>query len=421
MKKLLSYRSIILFSLMLTVFGFVSCNQEDSEIGLGIIPGSDKMQLFADTIDVDCFTVLDNSISTDERTLSPLGSYNDPVFGFTKAGFACQARISSSNVDFSGVEVVNSLELHLKYSSHYGDSATAQTVNVYRLKKDIYIDSTYYSDFTLQPSEYELLSTAPVYFDPADSLMKIDLPSDLATSFISASNSTHFVDNTTFIDFFNGFYVTTDDMASGGCIFSLNLVDSDSKMILYYNDTASYDFYINSKSAIINMFEHDYTTALPDIQTVLADTASLHDFCYVQSLGGLKTKIKFPGISTMFDSTNIAINKANLIIKVKAGTNETSFAPPPKMTLVVVLESGKYDFITDYKVNNTYFGGSLGSDEYTYTFNIPFHIQELVNGNEDYGIYLFAADNRTMPYRAVIHGNDNSDKSMKLEIYYSKY
>jgi hypothetical protein len=401
--------------------GFYSCNEDDSEIGLGIIPGSDKILLFKDTIGVDCYSVRDDNISTDERTLSPLGSYNDPIFGFSKASFVCQARISSNNVNFDTVQVINSLKLHLKYNSFYGDPSATQMVNVYRLKKDIYIDSVYYSEFSLAPSEYEILCSVPMAFSSADSIMTIELPLALAESFVDDANSAHFVDNTTFIDFFKGFYITTDNLTTGGCIFSLNLVDANSKMALYYNDSAVYNFYINSKSAIINMFEHDYSYALPEIQEALNDTTLLYDYCYVQSMGGLKTKIKFPELQTLFDSTNIVINKAQLKITIKSGTDEDLFSPPPKMTLVAILESGKYDFITDYKVNNSYFGGSLGSDEYTYIFNIPFHIQELINGNEDYGIYLFAVDNRTKPYRSVIYSNNNSDKSMKLEIYYSKY
>lgn len=419
MKKNISFYIIIISTIVL-FFGFYSCNQEDSEIGLGIIPGSDKILLFTDTIDVDCFTVRDDNISTDERTLSPLGSYFDPIFGFSKASFVCQARISSNNVNFDTVQVINSLKLHLKYSSFYGDFAASQTVKVYRLKKDIYIDSLYYSEFSLLPSEYELLSSVPIAFNSEDSIMTIELPLSLAESFINADPS-HFVDNTTFLDFFKGFYVTTDNVAAGGCIFSINLVDADSKMALYYNDTSVYNFNINSKSAIINMFEHDYSTALPEIQEALNDTTVLSDYCYVQSMGGLKTKISFPDLFSVFDSTNIVINKAQLKITIKTGTGEDLYTPPPKMTLVAILENGKYDFITDYKVNYDHFGGSLGSGEYTYSFNIPFHIQELVNGNEDYGIYLFAVDNRTKPYRAVIHANDNSEKCMKLELFYSKF
>lgn len=422
MKKLF-FRPVIFAAIFLpAVLLLNSCNDDNTEIGLNILPGSDKIGLFADTLDVDCFTVTDYKVSTDERTLSPLGSYHDPIFGFTKAGFVCHVRTSTSNVKFdSVVENINSLELHLKYSSFYGDVNASQTVNVYRLKKEIYFDSVYYSDFTLSPSQYELLTSTALQFNAADSIIKIVLPLELAQDFVNPANVSKFVDNTAFIKYFNGLYVTTGDVASGGCIFSLNLIDADSKMVLNYNDTASYDFYINNKSAIINMFEHDYSTASAEIQAAIADTSVLRELCYVQSLGGLKTKIKFPDLENYFDTTNIAINKAQLVVTVKNGTGNGTYAPPPKMTLVAITESGTYDFITDYKLNNGNFGGSLDSDEYTYRFNIPFHIQEIINGNEDYGIYLFATDNRTIPYRAVIVGNDDSENSMKLELYYSKF
>jgi hypothetical protein len=420
MKKLF-LRPLVLAAIILPALMLLnSCNDDNTDIGLNLLPGSDKIGLFADTIDVDCFTVTDFIVSTDERTLSPLGAYHDPVFGYTKAGFVCHARTSTSNVKFdSVVDNINSLELQLKYSSFYGDDNDAQTVKVYRLKKEIYFDSIYYSDFSLSESEYELLTETSLQFNAADSIIKIALPLELAEDFIDPLNESKFVDNTAFIGYFNGFYVTTNDIASGGCIYSLNLIHEDSRMVLYYNDTASYEFYINSKSAIINMFEHDYSTASAEVQAAIADTSVLRDLCYVQSLGGLKTKIKFPEIENYFDSTNIAINKAQLVVNVKIGNGEGTFAPPPKMTLVAITESGSYDFITDYKLNNTYFGGSL--DSYTYRFNIPFHIQEILNGSEDYGIYLFANDNRTIPYRAVIHGNDDSENNMRLELYYSKF
>lgn len=421
MKKNLFRRWVISFVLMSGLIAFISCNDKDTNIGLNLMPDSDKISLFADTIGVDCYTVNDDIVSTDERTLSPLGSYFDPIFGFTKAEFVCHTRISSSNVDFSAVQEINSLELQLKYSSYYGDPSAAQTVKVYRLKKEVYYDSVYYSNFTLNESQYEWLASVPLEFNASDSLLKIQLPIALAESFKDPLNKKHFVDNTTFIKFFNGLYVTTEDVASGGCIYSLNLLHANSKMVMHYNDSLKYDFLINNKSAIINMFEHDYGTASAEVQAAVADTTILRNLCFVQSLGGVKTKIKFPKLENYFDSTNIAINKAQLVITVKTVTDENIFAPPPKMTLVAITQSGKYDFITDYKLNNSYFGGTLKPGEYTYKFNIPFHIQELINGNEDYGIYLFAADNRTIPYRAVIHANDNSEKSMRLEIYYSKY
>ena len=127
--KTLYFFTLVIFS----IFLFNSCEEKPSDIGLDLIPGNDKMQLYADTIDVDCYTVPDFVLSSDERTLSPLGSYIDPIFGFTKASFLCHTRISSSNVDFSVVSKINGLELHLKYNSVYGNTSSNQILTVCKL------------------------------------------------------------------------------------------------------------------------------------------------------------------------------------------------------------------------------------------------------------------------------------------------
>jgi len=396
-----------------------SCENEDSVIGLGIIPGSDMMELVCDTINVQCYTVLDNNISTDERSLATLGSYMDPEFGFTKASFLCQTRISSNNVDFSVVETIESIELHLKYNFHYGDKSTAQTLNVYRLLDDVYIDSTYYSDYKPEAADLELLTSLSIEVPEEDSLFIITLPIELAEEFV-ATDTSNFADNDTFIEYFKGLYLTTDDLATGGCIYDFNLYDDDSRMMMYYNDSLEYEFYINTKSATFNMFEHDYSTASPEIQAAVSDTTQLYNQCYVQSLGGLKTKIFFPELEALFDSTNIAINKAKLIFNID-NYDEEVYVTASNMTMVKILEDGMYDFVTDYKLNTTNFGGEFNSSDNTYSFNIPFHIQELVNGNTDNGLYLFASENRTKPYRTIIDNNQIDGQGIQLEIYYSKY
>ncbi|MDD4216619.1 MAG: DUF4270 family protein [Bacteroidales bacterium] len=413
-----SQLQVFIFLIFASVM-FSSCQNEDSPIGLGILPGSDKIELFCDTIDVKCITVSDMNIATDERSLASLGSFFDPVFGFSKASFICQTRISSNNVDFSVVETINSIELHLKYSFHYGDSSTNQNVKIYRLLNDVFIDSVYYAHYKPEPSSLEPLIAVELNVPKTDSIVKIQLPISLAQEFKDADLA-NFVDNEAFIKYFKGLYVTTEDVTGGGCIYNFNLYDSDSRMIMNYNDSLSYEFYINSKSACINMFEHDYSSATPEIQALVADSTVVGDFCYLQSLGGLRTKLFFPELQTLFDSSNIAINKARLILNLDGGYDEEVFLAPPKTTLVSILESGKYDFLTDYKVNSPNFGGEKKSDN-SYSFNIPFYIQELVNGNTDYGLYLFAIENRTKPYRAIINNKPDDSKSIKLEIYYSKY
>lgn len=410
----------IILAFILSGIFLNSCQNEETPIGLGIIPGSDIMDLFCDTISVQTYTVRDQNISTDERSLATLGSYLDPIFGLSKASFLFQTRISSNNVDFSNVETINSLELHLKYDYHYGNTGTEQTLNIYRLLKDVYIDSIYYAYEKPDIADLELLTTMNLEVPMEDSLMKINLPIELAQEFINA-DSTNFIDNESFINYFKGLYLTTENVSVDGCIYGFNLYSTESRMILHFNDSLEYEFLINSKSATFNMFEHDYSTADANIQTVVADSSNISNYCYVQSLGGLKTKLFFPELKTFFDTSNIAINKAQLKISIQDNYNEQIYVAPPKLTLVAILENGKYDFLTDYKVNGAKFGGEMDSNYYTYTFNIPFHIQELINDHPDYGLYLFALDNRTKPYRVVINNDPNSSNSIKLEIYYSKY
>ncbi len=411
------------FLLLIPLIGisliYTSCENEDSVIGLGIIPGSDMMELICDTINVECYTVLDSRISTDERTLATVGSNMDPEFGFTKASFLFQTRTSTSNVNFSSVETVESIELHLKYDFHYGDDATAQTLNVYRLKSDFYIDSTYYSDHTLDESEFEFLTSLNLVIPSEDSLLKIELPMTLADEFIAADTS-HFEDNDTFLEFFKGLYITTDDVATDGGIYNFNLYNSESRMVMFYNDSLEYEFLINTNSATFNMYEHDYSTASARVQAAIADTTMLYDICFIQSLAGLKSKLYFPELEELFDSTNIAINKAKLIFNLD-NYSETVLLTAPNMAMVTILEDGMFDFVTDYKVNTANFGGAFNSTDNTYSFNLPFHIQELVNGNTDYGLYMFAAENRTKPYRSIIDNNQTDGSGIQLEIYYSKY
>ena len=151
------------------------------------------------------------------------------------------------------------------------------------MKKEVYFDTDYYSNFTLQPSEYDVLASETLSFGK-DSLTKIKLPNELAQEFVN-SDINNFINNTTFIEYFNGLYVYTDPVSSNGCIYSINLIHPDSKMVMYYNDSLEYEFLINSKSAIINMYEHDYTNAHSDILSVLADSTLLLDKCYIKSAG----------------------------------------------------------------------------------------------------------------------------------------
>ncbi len=432
MRKRFGLKFVILsaFAVVMTVFA-VSCKDNDSAIGTGIMPSSDMMEFLCDTMGVQTYAVRDTHVETHNRTINPIGVINDQFFGQTTASCAFQTLLSTTNVQF-GREIDTSdlsgvkLTLQLKYANKYGDANSAMTISVNRLLTDIYYDSIYYEDKEFATTEFEQLASASVNFG-TDSIMKIEMPAELVEDIVMENVGQETWSNKDFVKFFKGLYITTELTSGDGCIYALDLIDKKSKMVLTYNDTCSFDFEISEYSARINMYSHDYTNADSELKTAIDNPEQPTNYCYIQGLAGLKTKIMFPELYTLFDSTNIIINRAQLCVTIKDGT-ESSVLPSPKaMSMTKILGNGKFDFLEDYKSNSKNFGGSFNETEKSYTFNIPLHLQDLFKDYKDLGektdngIFLVANDNRIVPYRAVLYGGAHENLSVKIIVYYSKY
>ena len=251
-----------------------SCEKNPTSIGLNIQPGSDRMDLDVDTIGVITFTISEESIVSDDRSLSPLGSYLDPIFGFIQSDFIAHLRLSSSNANFSGeVETADSLILYLQYEGYYGDTSIVQQVHIYEMLEDVYKDSSYNSDFLPDATNLDELAQLSFTPSPSDSIIKIEMPQELINRLIDPGNTNSFSDNESFLDFFKGIYVTTDPLYSDGAILYMNLLSDNSRMTLYYNDSLSFDFQINTSSTRLNLFRHDYSLASDlSLNQVLDDT-----------------------------------------------------------------------------------------------------------------------------------------------------
>lgn len=404
---------------------FVSCNKDESSIGTAIMPSSDMMEFLCDTMSVETFVVRDVNVETQNRSINPIGIINDPIFGQTTASCIFQPLLSSTNVQFSkeidttdlsGVK----LTIHLKYLNIYGDKQSTMNINVNRLLTDISFDSTYYENKHIDASQYEnLVSTALTFGD--DSIAKIELPQSLVQEIIRKNANSQTWTNNDFIKFLKGFYVTTEIGSGNGCMYALNLVDPRSKMVLTYNDTCTFNFDISEYSARINLYEHDYTNADSELQSAINNPNIPTKYCYVQGLAGLKTKIKFPELKNLFDSTNIIINRAQMKITIKENSQSNEIPCPKGMSMTKILNNGLFDFLDDYKSNSKLFGGSYDEADKSYTFNIPLHLQSLQKGEPDNGIFLVANDNRITPYRAMLYGGAHEISEIKVIVYYSKY
>ncbi len=404
--------TFIYFIYFISILG---CKKESNTIGLGVHPPEDKINVnFSDTTTLSVFTVCDDSVSSSNLSLNLLGSYIDPIFGDSKAEFLTHIRLSSINFDFGDNPDPDSIVLYLAYQNYYGNASIEQEIKVYKLTQDIDKDSVYYSNLNINSYYNSSDELAYINYYPDDSIIAITLSNTLAEELLDDVNSDIFTDDDKFVDFFKGLYIKTGQVPIDAAVVYYNLLSSESKMTLYYNDTLSYDFVIDNECARINLFYHNYSSTNIDTTGTKDDSV-----VYVQSMGGVKAKIKFPYINNWSDSGAISINKAELVIKVEDNTTN-DYAPPTKLLLTEIInQEGEIDLLDDQYVGEDYFDGSYDSESNTYKFNIARHIQQLIDGKEDFGLYLFPADNRVSANRAILTSGKHSNK-MKLLITYSK-
>jgi len=416
----------LIISALITLLAFfsTSCKDDDSAIGTGIMPNSDMMEFKCDTMGIQTFVTRDTHVETHNRTVNPIGVINDPFFGQTTASCAFQVLLSTTNVQFSReIDTADmsdvKLHLQLKYKNIYGDPSSMK-ININRLLTDISYDSTYYEDTHFDNSQYELLTSTEINFG-TDSIMKIELPHDFMESIIRQNIGQTTWTNSDFISFLKGLYITTELVSGDGCLYALDLIDNKSKMVLTYKDTCSFDFNISEYSARINMYTHDYTNADSELKDAIDNPDQPTKYCYIQGLAGLKTKIKFPELASLFDSTNIIINRAQLTVTIKENSEIEALPHPTAMSMTKILDNGLFDFLEDYKSNSKNFGGSFNETDKSYTFNIPLHLQDLQKGEIDNGIFMVANENRIIPYRALLYGGAHETNDVKIIVYYSKY
>ena len=419
MKKLFS--TLIIPSVIVgLLISFTACETEPSEVGIGLQPGSDKIILATDSLSVFTRTVRDSSVATDERSLSLLGSYVDNDFGQTDASFITQLVLSSGNVSDDAVIEADSMSLVLNYNGYFGDTLTDIQFKLYQiLETDFDLDSTYYSDYTVN-STLRKLGTYSFSPRPSEDTIVFTISdSDFLNIF---SDNTMYSDNQVFLNAVKALYFEViPSGASEGCIAYFDLLSENSRMIMHYNDGETYDFLINTNSVRINKFDHDYTLAATEIRTAIANQADNQEYAFIQSAAGLKTELVIEDTDKLNAILEKGINRAQLQITI-ADDYFSSSDLPEQLTLVYRNDADLYEFLTDYKVSSSHFGGQYNEDG-SYTFNIPLYLQDILAGNllADNYLSLFALNNRTSANYGAIYGGAHAEHPLQIKIITSDF
>jgi len=431
---------------------FWSCTDNPGITGLDLLPHSDLISVnrVVET-NIKAFNVTDEKLRTDEVPYNLLGTFNDPIFGKTTTDFASQYRLMSFP-KFKENDIIDSLVLVMAYKEIYGDILTPQKLKVYELATDLSIDTKYYQDIDMGSiskseilAEYnyvpkfklDSLTTATLSkSDPKDTVtqeISIQLNHSLAQKLMKADSLT-LSSNDLFVKYFKGLYVEAGDLNQGGTIMKL----LGSGVVLYYrkaNDTTKYvcNFKTNTNAAKVSHFTHNYSST--NFSANLNSTDKQDSLLYIQSTGGLRSKILIPNLGSWTklipnlanpaDTANFMINKAELIFQVDSTTSQLDkYAPPAKLILAAIGKSKANQdsiyFPSDYTFSSTYFGGNYYSKDKTYRFNIAKQMQDVIGKKKNNnGFYLETALKNEVFRRVVLKGA-TSKTGIRLEITYSK-
>ncbi|MCW3084817.1 MAG: hypothetical protein JWP12_2183 [Bacteroidetes bacterium] len=441
---------IPLIGLVITVS---SCN-ESSVVGLDVQPAGDLLNVgWQDTTTLVSKTVREDSLHTDASVIitadALIGAYNDPIFGRATASLYTQLRLPTNAPTFGSIPICDSVIMSLVYDpTAYGKlDRKVQTMNVYQLAEDVSTSSDYYSNNTLSKAINDLANARQFIPHPLDSVtvigsrqkpqLRIPLQTNFGQVILNNQNLPALSSNETFQSLTKGLYITTENTPGGaagdGNILHFKMADALTKITIYYhnsnatdNDSLHYDIQLGAV-ARFSSFAHDYSSANPYLVAQLSSTPPAVDTTlFVQSMAGVKVKIELPYLKNWNDHGRIAINKAELVIKVDSTSalyQLDTFAAPTGLVLFGITAGTNVNYVIPdaYDANEVY-GGSYNAATRTYTFNIERYVQQILNGyRENTGMYLVASGGAVNANRVVLGAAASTGyQKMKLNITYTK-
>ena len=435
-------------ALLLSVFVLLlfNCKKEDNFIGTEL-QNEDLGVTQYDNFKLTTYITKADSLRSDELSVSTLGSMNDPIFGKTESSFFTQLRIPFDLVDLKSTGgsindiILDSVVLALDYHDSYGN-LDAQTFEVFELVDNMSIDSSYYNgkSFTstginmVEPGNGNQIpdpsSTVKVGGDTLPAQLRLKLNKSFGQKIINESGNATISDNDNFLQFIKGIEVKVNNPGQAtdqGGVLLFDLLSVNSKLTLYYRDTATkdtstFDLLINTNCARVNLNEHDYTGT--PIEAQLADSTLGTSNVYMQGLQGIKTEVSLGDLAKWKDS-NVIINKA--VLKFPSEFMASSPFDPIAQALIIRNDDGVKYLLPD----QTMFPGQAGLDNvggdynettHEYEFNITRYLNNVLNGRfENNRLTLECISAMVTPNRTVFYGSNAMTAQPKLTITYTQY
>ena len=400
-----------------------SCTRiSTSELGVDFL-SQDAIGTKDTLLEVETETiVLEDSLRIYPTDLQVLGDItNDPIFGNTSASLFFQLKPSFYPFFIKGTKdsiLVDSAVLVLSYKGFYGDSSkpvriyinkidpatplevgkfyASNYANAYGLRKGVTIGNSKLFSFA------NAKDSLKDRFENASNQIRLRLNQSVANELLKTYDSNGVYRNdTTFRKAFPGFALTTNASDNHNALIQLALLDSNTKLALYYSTSATGSVV---RDTLVTYFRFSYYSA-QNANFIQRNRAAseianhLNGFAkdslvYVQTSPGTMVKIKVPALKTF---KNKIIHRAELIAEqvpdaARIMTTDNYMTAPNYLFLGVYdtatkqLRSVPNDFPGTINAQGlVQFGGykiskSLNgySNVATYNFNVSRYVQGLI-------------------------------------------
>lgn len=400
-----------------------SCEEDPSALGANLLPDSDKITYYYDTtITFESFVFENEAVSTSNYSTYPIGIIDDEYFGIFKSEYAGQflPNYLTDSINVGDI-VIDSAILYLDIDTIYGSLESNLKFNVYELNTEIE-DSSYHDYYSNEDisnfySLTDLISTDSRI--SGDSLVIIPLNSTFSNKFISNGDTINKTSDY-FKSIFKGISIIPETYSSQGGLLITNISSYDTKIVLYYNDSLSLTYQLNSGNRFAE-YTIDYSTG--QVYNYLNNSADSNDsLLFFQGCNGVSSKITFSDYIEAFNpDSSYSILNAELTIPVFKDDNFEVFPPPEKLLFYYSdysdADSNLYQ-IEDYLTNSSMFDGSYNDDKSEYSFNISKHLMNFLNGNiEDSCLNISMLNKSINPNRVILRSGEN----IKLKVTYTKH
>jgi hypothetical protein len=437
-KSVLSHNSTIFFTaiLFLLLISITSCEENPTIIGSDLLPATDFVNIKStDTIGVAAYSYYTDSIITNSRTYSYLGTLYDPYFGDTKTDFIGQLRMFGPNGTGisgpwpgGGLPIVDSVFLYFSIAGAKGtlDSTTIRRIKIFEINETLNSAVKYYSNHLPNIKREIGTFSLPVITKDTAQNITIQLPQQFGQALLSDSTQlSQDSEGNPFKSFFKGLYITMDTTISTPLLIALDFSSPDFTIRVHYHNyqsaNLSYDFVINTNSVRYNRYNHNFTSADPAKKIKHINDGVKDSSIYLQAFNGVFPRIKIPALEYIKNNiAQISVNKARLTFSVYLDDNlYTTTTVPPQILMKYTKSDTVQYLVPDYYVNTSFFDGTFNSTSKTYSFNLASFVQEYLEGRiSDPVVEMYYPEGE---YKNVILKANNSHSPVKFEFTYTRF